>query len=35
MIIERIIGLVLGPFTVLYRSNLKHCTLTNKAVGTI
>ena len=34
-IIERTIGLVLGPFTALYRSFLKHCTLTNKAVGTI
>ena len=37
-IIERTIasiGLVLGPFTVLYRSFLKRCTLTNKAVGTI
>ena len=35
MIIERTIGLVLGPFTALYRSFLKRCTLTNKAVGTI
>ena len=35
MIIERTIGLVLGPCTALYRSFLKHCTLTNKAVGTI
>ena len=34
-IIERTIGLVLGPFTALYGSFLKHCTLTNKAVGTI
>ena len=34
-IIERHIGLVLGPFTALYRSVLKRCTLTNKAVGTI
>ena len=34
-IIERTIGLVLGPFTALYRSFLKLCTLTNKAVGTI
>ena len=34
-IIERTIGLVLGPFTALYRSFLKRCTLTNKAVGTI
>ena len=32
---ERTIGLVLGPFTALYISFLKHCTLTNKAVGTI
>ena len=32
-IIERTIGL--GPFTALYRSFLKRCTLTNKAVGTI
>ena len=35
VIIERNIGLVLGPFTVLYRSFLKRCILTNKAVGTI
>ena len=34
-IIERNIGLVLGPFTVLYRLFLKRCTLTNKAVGYI
>ena len=34
-IIERTIGLVLGPFTALYRSFLMRCTLTNKAVGTI
>ena len=34
-IIERTIGLVLVPFTALYRSFLKRCTLTNKAVGTI
>ena len=34
-IFERAIGLVLGPFTALYRSFLKRCTLTNKAVGTI
>ena len=34
-IIERTIGLVLGPFTALYRSFLKRCSLTNKAVGTI
>ena len=35
MIIERTIGLVLGPFSALYRSFLKHCTLTDKAVWTI
>ena len=35
VIIERTISIVLGPFTVLYRSVLKHCTLTNKTVGTI
>ena len=35
LIIERTIGLVLGPSTALYRSFLAHCTLTNKAVGTI
>ena len=29
------IGLVFGPSTALYRPFLKHCTLTNKAVGTI
>ena len=29
------IGLVLGPCTALFRLFLKHCTLTNKAVGTI
>ena len=34
-IIERTIGLVLGPSTALYEPFLKHCTLTNKAVGTI
>ena len=34
-IIERTIGLVLGPFTALCRSFLKRCTPTNKAVGTI
>ena len=33
LIIERIIGLVCGPSTALYRPFLKHCTL--KAVGTI
>ena len=35
VIIERTIGLVLGPFTALYRSFLKRWTLTNKAVRTI
>ena len=35
LIIENTIGLVLGPSTALYRSFLEHCTLTNKAVGTI
>ena len=35
VIIERTIGLVLGPCTALYRPFLKHCTPTNKAVGTI
>ena len=33
--IERTIGLVFGPCTALYRYFLKHCILTNKAVGTI
>ena len=35
LIIEWTIGLVLGPSIVLYRSFLEHCTLTNKAMGTI
>ena len=35
LVIERTIGLVLGPSTALYGPFLKHCTLTNKAVGTI
>ena len=35
VIIERTIGLVLGPSTALYEPFLKHCFLTNKAVGTI
>ena len=35
VIIERTICRVLGPSTALYRSFLKHCILTNKAVGTI
>ena len=34
-IIERTIGLVLVPLTALYRSFLKRCTLTNKAVRAI
>ena len=34
-IIERTIGIVLVSFTAFYRSFLKRCTLTNKAVGTI
>ena len=35
VIIERTICLLPGPSTALYLSFLKHCTLTNKAVGTI
>ena len=35
LIIERTIGLVHGPSTAFYRPFLKHCTPTNKAVGTI
>ena len=35
LIIETTIGLVLGPCTALSRFFLKHCTLINKAVGTI
>ena len=35
LIIETTIGLVLGPCTALCRLFLKHCTLTNRAVGTI
>ena len=35
VIIEKTIGLVFGPSTALSRSYLKHCTLTNKAAGTI
>ena len=35
LIIERTIGLVLGPSTAFYEPFLKHCTLTNKAVATI
>ena len=35
VIIERTIGIVLGPFSALYRLFRKCCTLTNKAFGTI
>ena len=35
VIIERTICLMIGPSTALLRSFPKHCTLTNKAVGTI
>ena len=35
LITEKTIGLVLGPSTALIKHFLKHCTLTNKAVGTI
>ena len=35
VIIEMTIGLVLCPFTALYRSFLGRCTLTNRTVGTI
>ena len=35
LIIERTICLVVGPSTALYRPFLKHCTLINKAMGTI
>ena len=35
MIIERTINLMPGPSTVLYRSFIKHCTSTYKAMGTI
>ena len=35
VIIERTIGLVFGPSTAWYEPFLKHCTLTNKAVGTL
>ena len=34
-IIERTLGLVVGPFAVLCRSFLERCTLTHKAVRTI
>ena len=33
LIIKRTIGLVFGPSTALYRPFLKHCTVTNKALG--
>ena len=33
-IIEKTIGIVLGPSTSLYRLFIKHCTLTHHAVGT-
>ena len=35
VIIERTIGLVLGPSTALFEPFLKHYTLNNKAMGTI
>ena len=35
LIIERTIGLVLGPSTALYRPFLERYTLTNKAAGAI
>ena len=35
LLIERTIRFVLGPSIALYRYFLEHCTLTNKAVGTI
>ena len=35
LIIERTIGLVIGPSTALYKSLLEHCALTNKAIWTI
>ena len=35
MIIERAIGLAFCPSIALYRSFLKHCTLTNKVTGII
>ena len=35
VIIERTIDLELDPSTALYKSFLKHCTLINKAIGTI
>ena len=35
LIIESTIGIVLGPCTALHIPFLKHCTLTDKAVGTI
>ena len=35
LIIERTIGIVLGPSATLYRPFLERCTLTNNAFGTI
>ena len=35
VIIEKTIGLVIGPTTSLYRSFLKHCTPTKNAVGSM
>ena len=35
MINERIIGVVFGPSTALYRSFLDHSTMTNKTMGTV
>ena len=35
IIINRTIGLLLGPSTAFYKSFLQQCTLTNKAVDTI
>ena len=35
IIIERTIGIVFCPSTAFYEPFLKHCTLTNKAAGTI
>ena len=35
VVIERTIGLVLDPSTALYRSFLKHCTLTYRSFGDV
>ena len=35
LIIERTIGLLLGPSTALHRSFIEHCNLTNKVVDYI